>query len=260
MPHLRNRITVLLAAMVALWVLLPPCLVAGWPDPARSQASQSRGQAGGPFRGAEPKIPQLYPNARKSDQMDDYHGKKVPDPYRWLEDTDSQETRAWVDAENKLTFAYLNQIPERTWIKQRLASLWNYERYGIPFKRLGGMYFYFANNGHQNQDVLYQQFSLDSEPHVLIDPNTLSTDGTVAIVGTALSHDGKSMAYGLSSAGSDWREWKIRDVKTAKDLPDQLEWIKFSGVSWTKDDKGLYYSRYATPAAGQKLEDLHYHH
>jgi prolyl oligopeptidase len=218
----------------------------------------TRAQAQGQFHGAEPPVPLLYPDAHKSDQVDDYHGKKVADPYRWLENTESQETRAWVEAENKLTSAYLNQISERTWIKQRLTNLWNYERYGIPFKRLGGLYFYFGNNGHQNQDVLYEQFSLDSEPHVLIDPNTLSADGTVALVGTALSHDGKLMAYGLSSAGSDWREWKIRDVKTAKDLPDGLKWIKFSSVSWTKDDKGLYYSRYATPRAGQKLEDLNY--
>jgi prolyl oligopeptidase len=227
-------------------------------DPSRGTAFQTQGRPAGQFHGAEPPVPLLYPDARKSDQVDDYHGKRVSDPYRWLEDTDSKETRAWVDAENKLTFAYLNQISERTWIKQRLTSLWNYERYGIPFKRLGGLYFYSGNNGHQNQDVLYEQFSLDSEPHVLLDPNTLSADGTVALVGTALSHDGKLMAYGLSSAGSDWREWKIRDVKTAKDLPDELKWIKFSSVSWTRDDKGLYYSRYATPRAGRKLEDLNY--
>jgi len=227
-------------------------------DAPSGRIFKTQAQAGGQFHGAEPPVPLLYPDARKGDQVDDYNGKKVADPYRWLENTESPETRTWVEAENKLTSAYLNQIPERNWIKQRLTSLWNYERVGIPFKRLGGLYFYFGNNGHQNQDVLYEQFSLDSEPHVLIDPNTLSADGTVALVGTALSHDGKLMAYGLSSAGSDWREWKIRDVKTAKDAPDELKWIKFSSVSWTKDDKGLYYSRYATPRAGQKLEDLNY--
>jgi prolyl oligopeptidase len=203
-------------------------------------------------------VPLRFPDARKSDQVDDYHGKKVADPYRWLENSDSGETRTWIEAENKLTLAYLNQIPERIWIKERLTKLWTYERYGVPFKRLGSLYFYTGNDGHQNQDVLYKQFSLDSSAHVLIDPNTLSTDGTVALVGTALSHDGKLMAYGLSTAGSDWREYRVRDTKTGTDLPDQLKWIKFSGVAWTKDDKGLYYSRYNTPRAGQKLEDVNY--
>src|SRR5215467_1071154 len=260
MPRLHMRVLTLssIPVLVSLCLLYRPAAGSTGTYAPRGLFLLTHAQARGQCHGAEPPVPLLYPDARRNDQVDDYHGKKVADPYRWLENTESQDTRAWVEAENKLTSAYLNQISERTWIKQRLTNLWNYERYGIPFKRLGGLYFYFGNNGHQNQDVLYEQFSLDSEPHVLIDPNTLSTDGTVALVGTALSHDGKLMAYGLSSAGSDWREWKIRDVKTAKDLPDELKWIKFSSVSWTKDDKGLYYSRYATPRAGQKLEDLNY--
>lgn len=187
-----------------------------------------------------------YPAARKSDQIDDYHGVKVADPYRWLEDLDSAETRAWVEAENKLTFGFLESIPERTAIKERLTKLWNYEKYGIPFKE-GNRYFYTRNSGLQNQAVLYTVTALDAQPQMVLDPNTLSADGTVALSGLQVSPDGKLLAYSLSASGSDWQEWRVRDVATSKDLSDHLQWVKFSGVSWTRDGKGFFYSRYDEP-------------
>ncbi|MEG3989075.1 prolyl oligopeptidase family serine peptidase [Microcoleus sp. S28C3] len=202
--------------------------------------------------------PFTYPTTRKIDQTDDYHGVKVPDPYRWLENPDSEETQAWVEAQNAVTFAYLNEIPAREKIKQRLTQLWDYEKYGIPFKE-GDRYFYYKNNGLQNQSVLYTLTSLDGEPKVLIDPNTLSEDGTVALGGVAISEDGKLMAYGLSTSGSDWQEWKVRDVATGEDLSDHLKWIKFSGASWTHDGKGFFYSRYDEPNEKTKLEDVNYY-
>lgn len=198
-----------------------------------------------------------YPASRKVDQIDEYHGTKVQDSYRWLEDPDSDETKAWVEAQNQVTFAYLNEIPEREKIKQRLTQLWDYEKYGIPFKE-GNRYFYYKNDGLQNQSVLYTLTSLDAEPRVLLDPNKLSEDGTVALSGIAISDDGNLMAYGLSTSGSDWQEWKIRDVETAEDLADHLKWIKFSGASWTKDNKGFFYSRYDEPNEKTKLEDVNY--
>jgi prolyl oligopeptidase len=189
-----------------------------------------------------------YPVARKSDQVDDYHGTKVADPYRWLEDLDSAETAKWVAAENKLTFDFLNSIPRRAAIKERLTRLWNYEKFGVPMKE-GSRYFYTRNSGLQNQSVLYTVTSLDAEPRMILDPNTLSADGTVAVSGVQASPDGKLLAYSLSASGSDWQEWKVRDVQTTKDLSDQLKWVKFSSVSWIRDGKGFFYSRYDEPKA-----------
>jgi len=187
-----------------------------------------------------------YPEARKSEQADDYHGVKVADPYRWLEDLDSAETRAWVEAENKLSFGFLESIPQRTPIKERLTRLWNYEKYGIPLRE-GNRYFYTRNSGLQNQAVLYTVTSLEAQPQLVLDPNTLSADGTVALSGMQVSPDGKLLAYSLSASGSDWQEWKVRDVETSKDLSDDLKWVKFSGASWTRDGKGFFYSRYDEP-------------
>jgi len=192
--------------------------------------------------------PIKYPEARKSDQVDDYHGLKVADPYRWLEELDSTETRAWVQAENQLTFGFLESIPARTPIKDRLTRLWNYEKYGIPFKE-GNRYFYTRNSGLQNQAVLYTVTSLEAEPHLVLDPNTLSPDGTVAVSSLQASPDGKLLAYSLSASGSDWQDWKVRDVQTSKDLSDHLKWVKFSSVSWTREGKGFFYSRYDEPKA-----------
>jgi prolyl oligopeptidase len=192
--------------------------------------------------------PNNYPSARKSDQVDDYHGTKVADPYRWLEDLDSEETRAWVEAENKLSFGFLASIPERNSIKERLTKLWNYEKYGIPFKE-SNRYFYTRNSGLQNQAVLYTVTSLDAPPQMVLDPNTLSADGTVAVSGLQPSPDGKLLAYSLSASGSDWQEWKVREVETGKDLSDHLKWVKFSGATWSRDGKGFFYSRYDEPKA-----------
>jgi prolyl oligopeptidase len=200
-----------------------------------------------------------YPVAHKSDTTDDYFGTKVADPYRWLEDLDSPETRAWVESENKLTFDYLNQIPERAAIKARLTKLWNVERYGPP-SRQGSRYVYGKNNGLQNQSVLYVVDTLEGEPRVLLDPNTLSADGTVALGGTAFTDDGRLMAYGLAASGSDWNEWHVRDVETGKDLPDVIKFVKFSGASWSKDGKGFYYSRYDEPKGGNQLQAVNEYH
>lgn len=210
-----------------------------------------------------------YPHARPGDQVDDYHGTKVPDPYRWLEDPDSDETRAWVEAENKLTSAYLAKIPARDRLRTRLTELWDYEKVGVPTER-GGRYLFAKNNGLQNQSVLYVSSDMDPPsklpaPRVLLDPNTLSKDGTVALSGYELSDDGKFLAYGLSSAGSDWQEWKVRDVDTGEDRDDLLKWVKFSGAAWTKDNAGFFYSRYDEPKAGTEFvgsnyfQKLYYH-
>ncbi len=198
-----------------------------------------------------------YPVTPTTNQVDDYFGVKVADPYRWLEDENAPATKAWVDAENRVTFAYLAQIPQRAAIQRRLTELWNFERYGIPFKQ-GGRYFYFKNDGLQNQSVLYTLTALDAEPKPLLDPNTLSADGTVALGGTAVSDDGNLLAYGLATAGSDWQEWRVRDVRTGADLPDRIQWVKFSGASWTKDNRGFFYSRYDQPTEAQKLTKANY--
>ena len=163
----------------------------------------------------------------------------MADPYRWLEDLDSAETHAWVESQNKLAFGYLNEIPARKQIEQRLTKLWDFERYTTPFKE-GNRYFYSKNNGLQNQNVLYTTESLDAEGKVLFDPNTLSSDGTVALSGTTISNDGRLMAYGLAQSGSDWQEWHVRDVETGSDLPDTIKWVKFSGASWTSGRQRIF--------------------
>ncbi|HET9794350.1 MAG TPA: prolyl oligopeptidase family serine peptidase [Thermoanaerobaculia bacterium] len=196
-----------------------------------------------------------YPKAPTSNAVDDYHGTKVADPYRPLEDPDAPGTRQWIDAENRLTRSYLDAIPERKEIEKRLTELWNYERYSPPAKS-GGRYFFTRNDGLQNQSPLYVLDRLDGQPRVLLDPNTLSKDGTVSLAGYAVSNDGKLLAYGTASGGSDWNEWHVRDVDTGKDRPDDLKWIKFSGASWTHDDSGFYYSRYDEPAKGKELQAI----
>ena len=199
------------------------------------------------------------PVTRRGDQVDDYHGTRVADPYRWLEDVDSGETRAWVEAQNRVTFAFLAGIPERATIQRRLTTLWNYERYGAPFTR-GGRYFYFKNDGLQSQSVLYQQAALDAPSRVLLDPNRLSADGTVALGSLELTNDGTLLAYGTSVSGSDWQELRVRDVATGRDRPDRLQWIKFSSLSWTADNAGFLYSRYPEPAGGDPRLDVNRNH
>lgn len=187
-----------------------------------------------------------YPVARRSDQVDIYHGTTVADPYRWLEDLDSPETTAWVKAENELTFGFLASLPERAAFRDRLTELWNYPRVGVPTKE-GGRYFFSKNSGLQNQAVFYVQDKLGAEPRVLIDPNTLAQDGTVALTATQVSRDGKWVAYSTAAAGSDWNEFRVRSVETGKDTDDVVRWVKFSLLGWTKDNRGFFYSRY--PAA-----------
>jgi prolyl oligopeptidase len=199
--------------------------------------------------------PLNYPPADRGTQVDVYHGVSIADPFRWLEDTDAPATKAWVEAENKLSDSFLATIPERPAIKNRLTQLWNYARYTAPFKE-GGRYFYFQNTGLQNQSVLYVQDGRNGRPRLLLDPNTLSADGTVALSGRSPSNDGHYLAYSLSTSGSDWQELHVRDVDTGRDLPDTLKWVKFSGISWTHDNKGFFYSRYDEPTSGNKMTNV----
>jgi prolyl oligopeptidase len=199
----------------------------------------------------------VYPSSPKVEQVDHYHGTPIADPYRWLEDPDSEQTQAWVTAQNQVTAAFLTDIPQRQAIQQRLTKLWDYEKYSIPFKQ-GDRYFYFKNDGLQNQSVLYTLRSLEDEPRVLLDPNQLSEDGTIALTDLEISEDGRRMAYGLSASGSDWQEWKVRDIDTCQDLSDHLQWIKFSSASWSHDNQGFFYSRYDEPNEKTKLEDTNY--
>ena len=208
-----------------------------------------------PTPGASVKMTTLtYPVAKTVAQTDDYHGIKVADPYRWLENPDASDTRAWIESENKLTSAYIAQIPGREKIRQRLTEIWNYERTSPP-QQYGGRYFFTRNDGLQNQAVLYVTDSLDGAPRLLLDPNTLSADGTVALKSYAISDDGKHLAYGLSSGGSDWEEWHVLDVDSGKPTEDVLKWVKFSGASWRRDGTGFFYSRYDEPGSHAERAD-----
>ena len=206
-----------------------------------------------------------YPPAPTTSQVDDYHGTKVADPYRSLEDPDAPATRVWIEAENALTESYLAQIPARDVIRARLTALWDYPRFGVPFHK-SGRYFFLKNDGLQNQAVLYHQESLSSKPAVLLDPNALSSDGTVALTTLAPSEDGQLLVYGTAASGSDWEEYHVRDIASGRDRPDRLRWIKFSGASWTHDGAGFFYSRYAEPPQGEaafqavnRFQKLYYH-
>jgi len=198
-----------------------------------------------------------YPTSKKSDVVEELHGVKVPDPYRWLEGLDSEETRKWIEEQNKVTFEFLEKIPQREKIRERLTQLWDYEKFGVPHRE-GKRYFFSKNDGLQNQSVLYTVDSLNDPPRVLLDPNQLSSDGTIALAGYSITDDGNLMAYGLSASGSDWMEWKVRDVATGKDLPDVLKWIKFSSAAWTKDGSGFFYSRYLEPANVEAMDETLY--
>jgi len=200
----------------------------------------------------QPKIKaDAYPVTQKVEQTDDYFGTAVADPYRWLEDDNSAETEAWVTAENKVTFSYLEKIPFRSKIKQRLEQIWNFPKYTAPFRE-GDYYYFFKNDGMQNQYVLYEQKGLDGEPVVFLDPNTFSEDGTIALGDLQFSKDGKICAYSISKSGSDWNEIFVMDVETKAKKEDHLEWIKFSGIAW-KDD-GFYYSSYDKPSEEDALK------
>ncbi len=192
----------------------------------------------------------VYPQAKKGDSVDVYFGNKVADPYRWLEDDNSEETAEWVTAENEITNAYLSKIPFRDKLEERLTKIWNYPKYGVPFNK-GDNYFFFKNDGVQNQSVMYIQKDLNDEPKVLLDPNTLSDDGTVALSSLAISKDGKYLAYGISRGGSDWNEIYVMNIETRETLVDHINWVKFSGISWKGE--GFFYSSYDEPKEGDEL-------
>ncbi|MEO8575252.1 MAG: prolyl oligopeptidase family serine peptidase [Gemmatimonadales bacterium] len=192
-----------------------------------------------------------YPATQRGTQVDDYHGTRIADPYRWLEDTDSPETKAWVEAQNRVTFGYLATIPERTAIRNRLTQVWNYPRYYAPTK-IGDRLFYYENSGLLNQNILYMKDG-DRPARVLLDPNTLSADGTIALSAAAESPNGKLLGYGVSVSGSDWQEFRVRDIETGRDMRDTLKWVKFSDLSWTRDNKGFFYSGYGSAATGNAM-------
>jgi prolyl oligopeptidase len=197
-------------------------------------------------------MPRPYPATRKSDQVDDYHGTRVADPYRWLEQpADTPEVCAWIEDQNTLTQEYLNATPLAGEIRRRLTGLWDYPRAGAPFRR-GETYFQFRNRGLQNQDVLYVMDRPDGTGRVLFDPNTLSADGKVALVATSVGPGGRILAYALSEGGSDWITWRFREVASGRDLPDTLEWIKFSLACWHPDGSGVFYQRFPAPAEGER--------
>lgn len=199
-----------------------------------------------------------YPVTRKVDTVTNYFGTMVADPYRWLEDDNSAETKAWVEAQNKVTFEYLNKIPFRDKVKARLSEMWNYTRISSPYKE-GAYYFFFKNDGLQNQSIMYRQKGLNGKAEIFMDPNKLSADGTAALGGTSFSKNSKYMAYTISQSGSDWQEIYIMDVETKQLLTDNVKFVKFSSPRW-KGDEGFYYSRYAAPDEKSKLSKQNQFH
>jgi prolyl oligopeptidase len=194
--------------------------------------------------------PLEYPKAKRMDVVDDYFGTKVPDPYRWLEDTDSRDTREWVKVENEVTSAYLEKLADREPFKSRLTELLNYQRYTVPNWE-GHRYLYRKNEGLQNQSVIYTLKKLGEAPKVLLDPNQLASDGTMAVTSTTVSDDSRLLAYGIAASGSDWNEIRVRDIDTVRDLPDVIRWVKFSEPSWTKDSKGFFYAKFPEPGISE---------
>jgi prolyl oligopeptidase len=250
-----------LAGLFIGLVTIVPVLVSSSPSyggDRRYLASRWRQRAFNRNSCVRPQNNNIYPVARRSNQVDDYHGTLIADPYRWLESPDTDETKAWVAAQNKLTQEVIGAISQRQVIKNYLQEIWDYEKRGMPRQR-GNRTFFYNNTGLQNQDILYVIDSPGAEPRVLIDPNTFSEDGTVSLSQTATTDDGNFTAYSVSISGSDWEEWKVRNVSTGKDLPDHLKWIKFSGVSWTKDNKGFYYSCFDEPAEEVKPDQVLYY-
>ena len=198
-----------------------------------------------------------YPETRKIEQIDSYHGQRIADPYRWLEDDNSAATKTWVQAQNRFTESYLQALPQREPVRKLYTELFNYEKIGLPLKQ-GGRYFWSRNNGLQQQDVIYTATRLDGEPQVALDPNTLSRDGTVALTGLKPSPDGRLLAYGVAVGGSDWQRWQLRDLASGRDLPDRIDWVKFSKAEWTPDSKGFFYARYDAPKPGEALTGANY--
>ena len=201
----------------------------------------------------------VFPNSRISDQVDNYHGALVADSYRWLEDVDAPDTLDWVQRQNVHTFGLLEQISARTQLRQRLTALWDYPRADAPVKR-GGRYFQLRNTGLQNQNVIFVLDHLDAVPSLLLDPNTLAADGTVALNSWEPSPDGKWLAYATAASGSDWQTWHIRNVDSGEDLPDAVAWSKFSGAAWLPDSSGFFYARYDAPQVGGEFGSANYFH
>ncbi|MDE6069292.1 MAG: prolyl oligopeptidase family serine peptidase [Alistipes sp.] len=204
-----------------------------------------------------------YPDTERGETVDDYFGTSVPDPYRWLEDDNSEATAAWVKAENAVTDDYLAQIPFRDAIRKRLTELWNYPKQGLP-SRHGDAWYWFYNDGLQNQSVLYRADAPDGEGEVFLDPNTLSDDGTVALSAVSFSEDGKYCAYSVAASGSDWVEIRVLDTASGAPIDDRIEWVKFSGATWSPDSRGFYYSAYDAPKAGvyssqNRFQKVYYH-
>jgi prolyl oligopeptidase len=201
--------------------------------------------------------PVTYPSTARGAVTETLHGEALADPYRWLEDDNSAETKAWVVAQNKVTDGVLASLPQRDKIRARYKELYNFEKYSVPIKE-GARYFWERNDGLQQQSVVYTVRNLKDKPEVALDPNGFSTDGTVSLAGFVPSPDGRYVAYGVSSGGSDWNEWRIRDLTTGKDLPEVLKWVKFSAASWTRDSRGFFYSRYDAPKAGAALTEANF--
>ncbi len=204
-------------------------------------------------------LPLTYPDAPRVDQIDEYFGRRVADPYRWLEDVDAPQTQRWIAEENALTESVLATAPSRQAIRARLTDVWDYERRSVP-EAIGELYAYYRNTGLQNQAVLYVTRDLAEPGRVLLDPNTFSPDGTVALSGSSFSEDGTRFAYATSASGSDWQEWRVRDVATGRDLPDLVRWSKFSNASWRRDSDGFYYSRYDEPPSDAAFKDTNFNH
>lgn len=221
-----------------------------------------------PASAAYPQAPQrqtlTYPVARTVGHVDDYFGTRVPDPYRWMEDLNSPDLAEWVKAENAVTESYLSTLPMRAWFKTRITELWNYPKVGLPFREAGRL-FYSKNSGLQRQSVWYTRSSLDGAERMVIDPNTLSPDGSVALAGFSPSPDGRYLLYGISQGGADWRTLLVRDLATGKQLADTVRWLKGGGSSWTRDGNGFFYSRFPEPEPGKLLqsairdEKIYYH-
>jgi len=206
-------------------------------------------------------IPVTYPVTQKTDTIDTYFGVQVADPYRWLEDDLSEQTKDWVKQQNEATFGYLKQIPYRDLVAERITKMWNFERFSAPYRK-AGKYFYSYNDGLKNQSVLYVTDNLDQQGKVLLDPNALAADGTSALTGYSVSEDGKYLAYSISKGGSDWNEIFVKNIASGKDTTDNLKWVKFSGMSWYND--GFYYSRYEEPKASalsekNSAQKIYYH-
>ncbi len=225
----------------------------------QTRAQQAQKTASAPAPGGATGSPSIvYPETKKGATVDDYFGTRVADPYRWLEaDANVPEVASWVEAQNKVTFAYLEKIPFRQKIKDRLTQLYNYPKYSSPMRR-GDYFFYTKNDGLQNQSVWYRQKGLDGSPEILLDPNKLSVDGTTRLGSVGLSKDGKYFGYGVSKGGSDWNDIYVLEVASKQPEPDHIEWAKFTGISW--QGNGFYYSRYPTPEKGHELTTKNEYH